>query len=352
MRVAAHDRVLVVDAALVSHLDGTRKIAVAVVAAGALGTNFCIYSTQLSTRGGSLVSLPGIPERPSLLDKSGSPGPSCPRAVGGALAGVAFLNDYVVMLAVAALGIATFLAAIRLATDSRFWVRPGAIAGYLDGLQLDLLRPSPEDRIHVSRVTPLRQPLSFRLLRHAKYRLIVGVGHAVFASRGMCFMSPILALAPFGWWRQFRSGTYRADALCAAVIVAGLFLFAMTTIDWRGGWGIGSRYLVSTVPFLMVGISGAIRGLKASEPLSVVFGGLAAVGVVLAAMASATVPFVSARLQQPIFHPRLAAVTRRLSRTSHGQKHRRPVDWPFAVPTSSFVDPLFGGNIRTGARHD
>ncbi|MBL9123120.1 MAG: hypothetical protein JNG90_05770, partial [Planctomycetaceae bacterium] len=118
-------------------------------------------------------------------------------------------------------------------------------------------------------------------------------------ARGMCFLSPFLVLAPVGWWRQFRGGEFRWDAIHAALLAGSLFLFAMTTIDWRGGWGTGTRYLVPMVPFLLVGVAGALRGVRAGEPVSILFGGLAAVGVILVAAASITVPLFPQEFDNP-----------------------------------------------------
>jgi len=283
---------------------GREDRAVAVVAAGALGTNFYIYSTQLFAHvpAACFLFLAFLSVR-RCWASSDLPSQSqlSPGLWGGALAGVAFVNDYVVMLAVAMLGIATFLPrydwrqtlafGIGLAPSLVIWM------GY-NWVCFD----HPLKTGFVYHASPL-----YGNLYHGgffgvqQFDLSSVLGMLFSPARGMCFLSPMLVLAPYGWWRQFRSKSFSADALCAAAIVAGLFLFAMTTIDWRGGWGIGTRYLVATIPFLMVGVAGAIRELKAYDPLSIVFGGLAAVGVVLTAMASMTVPLFPQDFNNPLF---------------------------------------------------
>ena len=37
-----------------------------------------------------------------------------------------------------------------------------------------------------------------------------------------------------------------------------LCVFAMTTVDWRGGWSVSVRYLVPAIPFLLEGVAAAI----------------------------------------------------------------------------------------------
>lgn len=274
----------------------------AVVAAGALGTNFCIYATQLFAHvpAGWFLFLAFLSVR-RCWARSENQVSMTPGLLGGALGGLAFLNDYVVMLAVAVLGVATLL--------PRYQWRQAL--GFGLGLSPSLFAWMIYNWICFDH--PLQTGFMYHALPmygNAYQSGFLGVqridpssvlGMLFSPARGMCFMSPVLALAPIGWWRQFRAGTFRADAICSAVVAGVLFLFAMTTIDWRGGWGIGTRYLVPAVPFLMVGIAGAIRELKANDPLSIVFGGFAVVGIVLTAMASMTVPLFPQDFDNPFY---------------------------------------------------
>ncbi|MBX9653372.1 hypothetical protein K2Y11_07090 [bacterium] len=281
---------------------GREDRAIAVVAAGALGTNFYIYSTQLFAHVPAawflflaFLSVRRCWTHPDLK------GQLAPGLLGGALAGVAFLNDYVVMVAVATLGIATFLPRFNWKQALAFGLGLAPSLVVWMGYNW-VCFGHPLKTGFVYHASPIYGNLyDSGFLGMQQIDLLSAIGMLFSPARGMCFLSPILALAPIGWWRQIRGGTFRADAICSAAIVIGLLLFAMTTIDWRGGWGIGTRYLVATVPFLMVGIAGAVRELNASHPLSIVFGGLAIVGVVLAAMASVTVPLFPQDFHNPFF---------------------------------------------------
>lgn len=282
---------------------GREDRAVAVVAAGALGTNFCIYATQLFAHvpAGVFLFLAFLSVRRCWSQPDGQQRVA-PGLVGGLLAGLAFLNDYVVLVAVAVLGLATLA--------PRFRWRPPLLFG---------LGVAPSLAIWMTyNWVCFGHPLKTGFLYHAApiygdaYQSgFLGIqridpwsapGMLFSPARGMWFLSPVLALAPIGWWRQIRhGGAERRDAICAAAAFAGLFCFAMTTIDWRGGWGTGTRYLVPAVPFLLVGVAGAIRATAARDAGSIVFGALATVGVVFTSLASATVPLFPQNFGNPMF---------------------------------------------------
>jgi hypothetical protein len=120
-------------------------------------------------------------------------------------------------------------------------------------------------------------------------------------ARGMLFLSPVLALAPIGFWREIRRREHRGDALLALAVALAVFAFAATTVDWRGGWGIGTRYLVPAIPFLLVGVAGSIRDRRAADAGAIVFGGLAVVGILLCGLAAATHPIFPQEFRNPLF---------------------------------------------------
>ena len=281
---------------------GREDRAVAVVAAGALGTNFFIYATQLFAHvpAGWFLFLAFLSVRRYWV-RVANPGTMGPGLLGGALAGVGFLNDYVVMLAVATLGVATLL--------PRFQWRPAL--GFGLGLAPSLLIWMGYNWICFDH--PLRTGFMYHALPlygNAYQSGFLGIqrfdpssvlGMLFSPARGMLFVSPVLALAPWGWWRQLRDGTYRGDAICSAVVACVLFLFATTTIDWRGGWWMGTRYLVPAVPFALVGVAGALRNVSAGQVASILFGGWAAVGILLSGAAAATVPLFPQEFSNPIY---------------------------------------------------
>lgn len=281
---------------------GREDLAVAVVAAGAMGTNFAVYSTHLFAHvpAACLLFLSFLAARRGWTGRAD--GSFLAALVAGALAGAAFLNDYVAMPVIAVMGIALFFAP-RLQ-----WRQPLAFA----------LGLAPSISVWMAYNSAcFEHPLHTGFLYHAlpmygeAYRSgFLGIqsvdpasisGMLFSPARGMCFVSPVLVLAPIGWYRQIRSGEGRGDALFALAACAGLFAFSATTVDWRGGWGIGPRYLVAAVPFALIGVAGAVRGRAATDAVSVAFAGLASVGMLHCAAAALTVPLLPQDFDNPLF---------------------------------------------------
>jgi len=119
-------------------------------------------------------------------------------------------------------------------------------------------------------------------------------------ARGMLFLSPFLVLAPFGFVRLWRRGE-RRDVGLSVTIIASVAIFASTTLDWGGGWSIGVRYLVPTVPLLLIGVAGALVERRDTSVVVLLFQGLAVASIALVALAAATFPFFPKGFEDPIF---------------------------------------------------
>lgn len=79
--------------------------------------------------------------------------------------------------------------------------------------------------------------------------------------RGLLYVSPVLALAPWGWVRLWRAHAERRAelALCAAIALYFILLNASYYM-WTGGAASGPRHVVPMLPFLCVGLFGLMRG--------------------------------------------------------------------------------------------
>ncbi len=82
----------------------------------------------------------------------------------------------------------------------------------------------------------------------------LGVLYAITVSpyRGFFFFAPLLIVALWGfvaWWRAER-------VMCAAalVVIAVFFAFNASFNGWDGGFGIGGRYLVPTIPLFGIAL--------------------------------------------------------------------------------------------------
>ena len=85
------------------------------------------------------------------------------------------------------------------------------------------------------------------------------LGLLVSSGKGLLWFCPP-ALIGLALWRQF----WRRDAPLAGAVLAAVlfrFLFVAARTDWHGGFAIGPRYLVLSVPFLMIPWAYAVRDL-------------------------------------------------------------------------------------------
>lgn len=77
--------------------------------------------------------------------------------------------------------------------------------------------------------------------------------------RGLFFSSPWLLLAFPGAFFMLRRRRYRAEAIVSLAIF-GLFVWMTASLleSWHGGWGLGARYLLPAIPFLVILIAGFV----------------------------------------------------------------------------------------------
>src|SRR5690606_30359952 len=72
--------------------------------------------------------------------------------------------------------------------------------------------------------------------------------------RSLLIYSPPLVLALLAWPALRRRDSATAYFVLALALTRLLFVACRS--DWHGGWAIGPRYLVPTIPFLLVPIAG------------------------------------------------------------------------------------------------
>ncbi len=278
----------------------SERAGLAVVLAGALGTNFLVFATNLfgHVPAACLLFLAFLALRRL---REGRAGPAL-WALSGFLIGAVFVTDYVVALAVLAFGLHGLWCARRAPLHALAFVA-GACLPLVVWMILNLS----------SFGSPFT--LGFHLSSHAEYRRAYGSGLAgiqvpepgalwgIWFSRvrGMLFLSPFLALAPFGLFRLWRERETRHDAALAIAAIAGLWLFAATTVDWRGGWSVGVRYMVPAVPFLLLGVAAQLVPGPGRAGWALALCALAIPGLVLVGAAAATFPFFPDPLEDPLW---------------------------------------------------
>lgn len=129
-------------------------------------------------------------------------------------------------------------------------------------------------------------------------RWVAFEGSLVRPDNGLFTLAPWLLLALPGGvvlWRRGERGTALVALATAVVYVA----FVSSINFWRGGWGVGPRYITALLPFLLPPVAALLERVRA-RPL--VLGALASsivVGVGVYALAAVTFPYWPDSLANP-----------------------------------------------------
>ena len=91
-------------------------------------------------------------------------------------------------------------------------------------------------------------------------------GHLFSVGRSLFIYSPPVALALFGWAEVLRR--HRAEGFLVLGSCGGLFLLYASWSAWHGAWCFGNRYLLPTVPLLLVGLPYILPGRPRARALA------------------------------------------------------------------------------------
>lgn len=104
--------------------------------------------------------------------------------------------------------------------------------------------------------------------------------------RGLLFLAPILAVAPWGLAALADDPRWRSTAFTAGAIAVYGLLFNASYVYWDGGWSYGPRHMAPSLPFLCLGLATLFsRTNRASRAVLVV---AAAYGFLLTFVAVST----------------------------------------------------------------
>jgi hypothetical protein len=77
-------------------------------------------------------------------------------------------------------------------------------------------------------------------------------------SRGLLYISPVLALGFLGLGRVWRPGSHRRELVLASAVVLAFLLMSAGYYMWWGGAALGPRHVLPALPFLALGIAPAL----------------------------------------------------------------------------------------------
>jgi len=84
------------------------------------------------------------------------------------------------------------------------------------------------------------------------YPPLLGLAGLLLApSKGLLFLAPLTALAPFAW-RASEPGPRRFFLTMATGVTLAVFLPIVPTETWHGAWTFGPRYILPALPFLWI----------------------------------------------------------------------------------------------------
>jgi hypothetical protein len=113
--------------------------------------------------------------------------------------------------------------------------------------------------------------------------------------RGLLFACPVVAAAIAGVVLLWRRAAHRLDAAAITIVFVFYWMLNAGYSTWHGGWAIGPRHLVPTLPFLGIGLAAAL----VRRPRLTC--GLAAVSILFMLAATAVQPEVPEDIGNPLF---------------------------------------------------
>ncbi len=280
-------------------VSGSKRNAYALIIAGALGTNFLIYATHLFTHVPAAILF----FCSYLLIRSLRHAASFWRSFfSGLILSYAFITDFLL-----------FLSALLLAAYALWTLRSNikGIVGLIFGSFMPmfylmvmnyLLFDHPLQLAYFYYDDPFVSERYQSQFFNSTFAQILEIARYAFfdAARGLAYVSPFLVLAPIGFLKLWGEREFRMDAiLCPLLIIANILMLTKPT-TYTGGWATGMRYLVPTLPFLLVGIGGLLRNSDHAVLKKSLFKILAIPSVVMIGIAAATFPDFPDAFSHPI----------------------------------------------------
>lgn len=119
---------------------------------------------------------------------------------------------------------------------------------------------------------------------HVLYEITLGL------RRGILWMSPVLAVAPIGFWLMIRCDGLAVEATVAGAIILYYFAMNASYFYWDGGFSAGPRHITAALPFMALGVGFALDGRFAWLRRATILLGMISIAICLCYAATSMVP--------------------------------------------------------------
>ncbi|MBA3458504.1 MAG: hypothetical protein H0T46_00975 [Deltaproteobacteria bacterium] len=124
-------------------------------------------------------------------------------------------------------------------------------------------------------------------------------GSLIRPDNGLFILAPWLLLAFPGAVTLVKNGE-RGIAITAGAVVVIYVLFISSINFWRGGWGIGPRYITAMLPFMLPLIASQLQAWKEKPLVLGVAASTIVVGVAVYSLSACTFPYWPDSLKNPL----------------------------------------------------
>lgn len=126
------------------------------------------------------------------------------------------------------------------------------------------------------------------------------VGSMVSPDNGLLFLCPMVLLAVGGWVVLGRKKQWWPMAISLAV--CAIYIAFISSLNfWRGGWGMGPRYITAMLPFVMIPVAAAISWADERPFARAGCVALVVVGICIYALSCAMFPHFPEDFKNPVF---------------------------------------------------
>jgi len=164
-------------------------------------------------------------------------------------------------------------------------------------------------------------------------------GSLIRPDNGLVFLAPWLLISIPG--SVVLARTERGTAAVGIAVAVIYVLFVSSINFWRGGWGVGPRYITAMLPFLLPAIAAQLQAWKGRPYVIGIAAGTIVTSVVIYTLANLTFPYWPDSVRNPLVEVTFRMLGEGLVATNLGSA----LGWIGAVPYLALVAVLLGWAI-------